>query len=104
MNLRVHTDATVEPILTKFAVGRSGDPNASGHYDEIRQVWVVETPSGWMPIVEAVSAKAFDPRYGDMLDLTTKTAQLPEQDDISPRILLVENITVTKVLGEQSDI
>ena len=57
-----------------------------------------------MPIIEAVSGKAFDPRYGDMLDLETKTAHQLEKDDISPRILLVENITVTKVLGEQSDI
>jgi hypothetical protein len=57
-----------------------------------------------MPIVEVVSAEAFDPRYSDMLDLETKTMHELEKDDISPRILLVENITVTKVLGEQTDI
>lgn len=61
------------PLLFRNAVRRSAGPEIPGHYDPAMGVWVVDGPSGYVPIVEADDAL--------LLEIETKTKVREEADD-----------------------
>lgn len=106
-----------EPLLMRFSTARTGSLVIPGHYDDDRQVWVIDTPAGVFPIVESTDEKSIaeiatktdaaperdDPSAFALVELTTKTAHQLERDDVAPRSLFLELVTVTKVGSERPD-
>jgi hypothetical protein len=110
---------SVQPLLMNFALSRTEGPEIPGHYDSIRQVWVVDTPDGTVPIIQCKGDQGFatdlvtktntvrerdDPNACSLVELTTKTALQAERDDTDPRFAFLELITVTKIGSERPDI
>jgi hypothetical protein len=108
---------SVLPFLTTFAIPRSGDEILPGRYAAEEQVWVVDGPTGSTPIVTSttklselatktdVRQEQDDPGVSTLIELITKTANLPEQDDY-PGLQMgwqLQLMTVTKVTGERPD-
>lgn len=86
----------IQPLLTKFAIRRTGENTLPGHYDPDRQVWVVDTANGLKPLVEC-------DQFNCLAELMTKTDAVPEKDDISLSGLL-ELMTKTMKEAERDDI
>jgi len=108
-----------EPLLMRFAVRRQLGAALPGFYDDEKQVWVVETSQGVVPLVESTGAPAAnaelftktnaererdDPGASELLELLTKTANQLERDDVDPKQRLLELITLTKIGSERPDI
>lgn len=82
-----------QPLLSRFAVTRSGESNIPGSYSRERDVWVVNHLEKETPIV----------RVGGLpSELTTKTHNNNEEDDTTPYFHL-ELATKTDVQVERDD-
>ena len=86
------TDTAVSPLLFRHAMPRTSSADLEGHYDPAAQVWVLETSSGSIPVVQAGCS--------DFLDTQTATRVRQEADDedISNDTILVARMTDTSTL------
>ncbi len=107
----------LEPLLTKFSVARTEGLELPGSYDDTRQVWVVNSLAGTLPIIESTESglaelstktdavpERDDARFSSFIELETKTMHQLEREDVDPRISFLELITVTKIGSERPDI
>lgn len=93
MNYSGADRSSIDPLLVRYAVCRTGDSEIPGYYCNERDVWVVETVDGTLPVVEA---------RGDLAEISTKTSALPEADD-SLSSALLETVTKTLTHVEEDD-
>jgi hypothetical protein len=61
------------PLLFRHATPRTSSADLPGHYDPARQLWVIETKDGLLPVIEAVAST--------IVDTNTSTRVLQEGDD-----------------------
>jgi len=86
----------MRPLLAACAVTRIGSDTIPGRYDSKRQVWVLDTEDGAMPIIECAARLA---------ELVTKTKVQQEQDDPGdPNAVFLENSTKTFQVPERDDV
>lgn len=90
----------VSPLLFRHARPRTSSEDLPGHYDRNSSVWVIETASGFIPLVETSSPA--------QLETSTSTRVRQEGDDEdfagTQRLsALLETSTVTKVRQEGDD-
>lgn len=75
------------PFLARAATPRTGSDEIPGYYSAELGMWVVDTPSGVMPIIS----------QGALRELLTKTKVNAEQDDEAPWHLELMTKTYQKV-------
>lgn len=92
----VGSGGAVRPLLAAHAVTRTGSDTIPGRYDSTRQVWVLDTEQGAMPIIQCAASLA---------ELVTKTKVQQEQDDPGdPNAVFLENSTKTFQAPERDDV
>lgn len=87
-----------KPFLFRLATSRTStnETEIEGYYCEEGQLWVVQTPDGIRPIIEAAS--------DIMAETQTKTmTQVEADDDDFGRGTLMETTTMTRVSQESDD-
>jgi hypothetical protein len=87
------SDSLISPLLTTFAVTRTGDTSIPGWYSSNHRVWVVESRGEIVPIIQL---------KGKILEEVTKTKIEVESDDQSVPFLL-EELTKTAYQLERDD-
>lgn len=89
------------PLLFRHAAPRTSSDDLPGQYDHERQLWVIETDQGLVPLVEAGQSNT--------LETSTSTRVRQEGDDDDQGGLrqlcttLLDTSTLTKVRQEGSD-
>jgi len=105
------------PFLATLAVRRTGTTSVlPGRYCTRQDVWVIDGRNGPTPIIESYQEDSVAPVtkvqgerdefcLSGIAELSTKTATVPERDDVSPRsaILLPELVTKTDEIRERDD-
>lgn len=81
------------PLLVGLSIERTGEDTLPGHYDAKQDVWVIEDNNKLKPIIKIAS---------DILELSTKTATMREQDDPG-NMLALETSTKTCAQIERDD-
>lgn len=94
MGMRVDENAGRAPFLAKFGTIRPEGVPLPGRYDAAQSLWVVDTPNGVVPLVDAGHR---------LMELETKTKVDSEQDDSADHVLDLVGTTETRVGGEQDD-
>ncbi len=117
LDQNIQNQTSVEPLLVRHSIPRTGDDKLPGYYDPSRQVWVVANADGITPIVEAatvlsgletttkVRAEQDDMGLHAFVDESTETRMKPEQDDhiASSLYALLELSTKTETRTERDD-
>ncbi len=90
------------PLLFRHATPRTALPTGDlpGHYDAAAQLWVIETPAGLVPVIQA------DPSTQLETSTSTRVRQEGDDDDMSKMVGLAATIglsTTTAVKMEADD-
>lgn len=93
--------AHTAPLLFRHATPRISSPELPGHYDPARQLWVIETEGGIVPVVEVAASP--------MIETNTSTRVRQESDDqdaskaVGLAVIEFAGTTVTLVQMEADD-
>lgn len=93
--------AYAAPLLFRHATPRTSSADLPGHYDPAKQLWVIETKAGIVPVIEAA--------ISTMLETNTSTRVRQEADDQDASTdlrsfdVLLDTSTLTKVRQESAD-
>lgn len=89
------------PLLFRHAVPRTSSSELPGYYDMAKQLWVVETKAGTVPVVEAAATTAIE------TNTSTHVRQEGDDQDTSTQLkgfeALLDTHTLTKVQPEGDD-
>ena len=103
----------VRPFLTAFATPKEPAPALPGRYCDDRDLWVVDTPIGTVPLANnCEAAMSTETRVGGeqpdrgfeaLLATATETAVGSERPDRSLNAVMSALATITEIGGEQLD-
>src|SRR5438045_1557258 len=91
--MKLSAPTGLEPLLAAHAVTRTGNDRIPGRFDRNLDVWIIDTPDGERPLVEAGRTLA---------ELVTKTKVVDEQDDPAS-LCVLESVTKTFAQPEKDD-
>ncbi|MGK0416989.1 hypothetical protein [Haliea sp.] len=101
------------PFLARESISRTTESEIPGYYCERKQMWVIDTPRGPVPIIIAHSLQQTSNQLRDSgekatydsLELLTKTRQERESDDDSTSLSneLIQLLTKTETVREADD-
>lgn len=83
----------IRPFLADASVPRTGSDSLPGAYDELEKVWLIDTPTGPVPLIESASGIA---------EVQTKTKVDVESDDTTD-VVCLEGLTKTDANMERDD-
>lgn len=93
--------SSASPLLFRHAIERTSSTELPGHYDSDLQLWVIETESGSLPLVEAADPAQLE------TSTSTRIREEGDDDDLTGDqkfcAALIDTSTVTKVRQEGND-
>lgn len=115
--LQASSNKPLRPFLASRAEPRIGHAEIPGRYCPVREVWVVDTPEGDAPLIEAhhaiaeistktkVELEVDDTTALCLLEMATKTFAQVESEDVSMGgVGLLEITTKTSAQPETDDV
>lgn len=106
-----------EPFLFKYASLRTSGEEIGGYYDEHTQMWMIESGSHIVAVIEGdeklaeISTKtetiteADDQKISNFSEVSTKTLTQTEKDDqVQSMSSFAEIVTTTKIVTEADDV
>lgn len=93
--------AYAAPLLFRHATPRTSSADLPGHYDSAKQLWVIETKAGLVPVIEAAPSAIVE------TNTSTRVRQEGDDQDASTDLqsfdALLDTSTLTKVRQESAD-